>query len=147
MLHFGQRRVLFFLAVLIMLIRPSKGCGGSNGGGSNCQAKDCTMQDWGNWSPCSATCGTSGKKTRTRGIKDPESCGGKCTSPTTEESFCPNKCCPVNCKFSWQSWSPCPVTCGHGNRTRFINIHSLRSCGGKDCPNTVVEKKACGDGR
>lgn len=143
MLHLGQRRVLLFLAVLLMMIRPSEGC---NSGGS-CQAKDCTMHDWGKWSPCSATCGKSGKRMRTRGKKEPESCGGKCALATTEESSCPNKCCRVDCKFSWQSWSPCPVTCGYGNKTRFIKILTFPSCLGNDCPTTVLEKKTCGDGR
>lgn len=139
----GLQCLATFLAALSVMICLSKACGG--GGGSGCSAVDCSVSDWGSWSSCSETCGYGGIRTRSRTVRIKESCKGKPCPDLTETSPCPNTCCPLDCQFSWGTWSPCIVTCGNGTQIRHAILKALPKCGGKDCP--TVETMKCGDGR
>lgn len=139
----GLKRFVIFVAVLSPVEWLSEGCSSS----SSCSSRHCTMGNWNNWSFCSSTCGNSGVRKRSRKKIVWESCGGKCPHSLEETSSCPNTCCPIDCQFAWQTWSPCSASCGYGKRTRQVKISSMSSCGGKDCPKNRSETMACGDGR
>ncbi|XP_028399271.1 protocadherin Fat 4-like [Dendronephthya gigantea] len=112
-----------------------------------CPRRDCTYTQWGQWGACTAKCGYVGIKTRTRSLRSSAQCGGRCDYKYSEQASCPNTCCPIDCRYTWQSWSACDVTCGHGKRTRYMKITSNEKCGGKPCPSTRTQKAVCGDGR
>ncbi|XP_067949186.1 adhesion G protein-coupled receptor B2-like [Watersipora subatra] len=104
----------------------------------------CTCPQWSNWSGCSATCGSTARRTRTRGA-----CTSAC-SPTplqSETGLCPGVStnCPINGGYTqWSQWTTCPVTCGTGSQIR------SRSCtmpppqfGGADCAGGATESRSC----
>ena len=110
-----------------------------------CYRRDCTYYSWSSWGSCTASCGYYGVKKRSRSIRSYASCGGSCSYKTTDSTSCPNTCCPIACRYSWQSWSACDATCGYGKRTRRARIISSPRCGGNRCPGYVTE--TCGNGR
>ncbi|CAH1230750.1 FBN1 [Branchiostoma lanceolatum] len=83
-----------------------------------CCPQNCVWYNWGSWSACTATCGSSGIKDRTRG----RSCTIGCTGEAREVLPCNRRCCPENCVwYNWGSWSACTATCGSSgirDRTR-----------------------------
>ena len=109
-----------------------------------CYPRNCVLSSWGSWSRCSATCGSSGRKTRTRRVLRYAYCGGSCYS-TSQSTSCPGNCCPIACSYSWGSWSSCSATCQYGTRNRSPRIYGRPSCGGTSCPSTQTQR--CGNGR
>jgi hypothetical protein len=57
-----------------------------------CSPRNCVMSAWSSWSPCTATCGSSGEKTRTRSVQIPPACGGSSCGSTS----CRNTTLPRN---------------------------------------------------
>ena len=116
---------------------PSGGSGGGDsggGGGDVCSAVDCTVSSWSSWSSCSRTCG-SGVKTRTRTKTSYASCGGSCHYHSFQETkTCNSNCCPVDCLYSWGSWSSC-LGCGMSSHSRSPTIHRYSRCKGNSCPS------------
>ena len=112
----------------------SSGGGGDSGGGGGCSAVDCTVSSWSSWSSCSRTCG-SGVKTRTRTKTTDESCGGSCHYHYFQETkTCNSNCCPVDCLYSWGSWSSC-LGCGMSSHSRSPTIYRYSRCNGNSCPS------------
>lgn len=92
---------------------------------------------WSTWSSCSASCGFSGRQSRTR------SClGSVCESFPKEVrkcnfGFCPS---PLGLEYglgSWREWTPCSRSCGGGFQTR------RRSCDRPRCYGTRFHLRGC----
>ena len=137
---------LLSLGAIVIVFSSSNACGGGGGGGggdsgggggdicSEEEDHDCTVSSWSSWSSCSRTCG-SGVKTRTRTKTTYESCGGSCYYyHFKERTTCNSNCCPVNCLYSWGSWSSCSG-CGMSSHSRSPTIHRYSRCNGKSCPS------------
>ncbi len=58
-----------------------------------------------------------------------------------ETKVCREKPCPVDCKFSWNSWGTCSVTCGGGRQFRTPLVKTIARHGGKEC--TGIQKRSC----
>ena len=91
---------------------------------------------WDQFSGCSATCGSSGTRSRTRDLVQPEHGGKACPSESDTEE-CNRFACPRDCGVgTWTDYSSCSKTCGGGvmgrNRTS-----TAPEAGGKICPHNV----------
>ncbi|XP_078573545.1 SCO-spondin-like isoform X3 [Branchiostoma floridae x Branchiostoma japonicum] len=131
-------------------------CGGSQCSGDSsqveacnrgCCPQNCQWHNWSSWSACTATCGSSGTQSRTRG-RTLEQCGGReCSGSNREVQACNRQCCPVNCQWSfWGSWSSCSASCGSGTQTRTRSIAVPASCAGRACVGGTTESKSCNEG-
>lgn len=139
-------RVLATATIFFYLIAYSKACDRRRSP-PPCPRRDCTYNSWGAWGACTTKCGYVGIKKRSRTLRSRAQCGGRCDNKFSDQTSCPNTCCPIDCRSTWQSWSACDATCGHGKRTRNMKIISSEKCGGKPCPSTRTQKENCGNGR
>ena len=106
-------------------------------------AVDCALSTWGDWSPCSVTCGDTGTRTRTRVELQAAQNGGEVCPSLTESGSCTPGPCPFHCEVSaWGGWSECSLTCGGGHSQRKRMITSYAKHGGVVCP-TLFVFKAC----
>ncbi|KAK0394261.1 hypothetical protein QR680_000658 [Steinernema hermaphroditum] len=112
--------------------------------------RECLVSNWESWSLCSATCG-KGIRMRSRVYVFPVKAQMfNCHRPTTERQFCNakiNECedseafnskCSVS---SWEAWSDCSVTCGHGQRTR--KRHFMENVDAEACHVNLQEHERC----
>ena len=104
---------------------------------------DCKLGQFGQWSPCSKTCG-GGRQNRVRRELRPASAFGAPCPHRAEERWCKTKTCPVDCELSyWGPWSECvaPKGCGQGSRVHERIIVAVPAFGGKKCgPLKAVQK-------
>ncbi|XP_062521112.1 A disintegrin and metalloproteinase with thrombospondin motifs adt-1-like [Corticium candelabrum] len=126
-------------------------CKGSAAEIRSCNLDECPCDGgysvWSQWDACSVTCGSGGKRTRTRHCTNPppSNNGYSCTDqPASESQNCTSDvCCAID--GSWSSFgafSSCSRDCFTGIRVslRYCN-DSQPQCGGRECegPNAKVE--------
>ncbi|XP_078680020.1 uncharacterized protein LOC144915479 [Branchiostoma floridae x Branchiostoma belcheri] len=107
-----------------------------------CCPRNCQWHSWSSWSSCTATCGSSGTRSRTRS-KTPEYCGGTpCSGSYVQVVGCNRVCCLRNCQ--WGSWGACTAPCGNtGTQTRTRAIAVSASCGGSSCTGGSSQISSC----
>nr|CAB3245037.1 fibrillin-1-like [Phallusia mammillata] len=97
-------------------------CGGTNCTGPEietdtcnhgCCPVDCQTGSWGEFGPCTQTCG-GGYQSRNRSVTVKAKCGGDCLPEKYQA--CATQDCLQKCL--WSNWSKCSVTCGNGTQTR-----------------------------
>ena len=106
---------------------------------------NCLLSVWGDWSPCSRSCGV-GVRSRQRTVtREAQNWGASCPSNLSEEETCRAADCQVNGGWTtWSRWGYCSQTCGTGERSR------SRTCtspppqnGGEQCAGASLETKEC----
>jgi len=100
-------------------------------------ANDCGLSDWGEWTPCSAKCGT-GVVHRERKVLQAARFGGKgCSAGLKETRGCfadKETCGATDCVWGgWEEWSACTCSCGGGTMRRERMIKVAPSNGGALC--------------
>ncbi|KAL3886521.1 hypothetical protein ACJMK2_026506 [Sinanodonta woodiana] len=127
-------------------------CIGPNNETQTCNDKPCPVDgnwaDWGNWYSCTATCGSSVTRSRSRTCTNPApSAGGvNCTGMESDLESCHLNACPVDGNWSdWGHWSTCTATCGS-----WITRYRSRTCtnpapsiGGANCMGTASYSESC----
>jgi len=108
---------------------------------------DCVMEDWVEWSECTATCG-GGQQTRKREIKIPSAHGGTPCEDILEEVLpCSEEACETSscrdCLWEeWGQWGSC-AKCG-GQRFRYRGITQMPNHCGRPCqPNDAKQAGSC----
>ena len=140
-------RLLLVLSPTLLLVGQTRGGWRRRRGGSSSRV-DCTWGGWSEWSDCSRHCGSSGRKSRSRGISRSSSCGGSsCSGPSSQTEAC-NRflCCPsVNCAWSsWSAWGVCNHRCGNaGRQSRSRGIARSAYCGGSGCSGPSRQTQDC----
>lgn len=110
---------------------------------------DCIVSDW-TFGPCTQTCtpegGGAGQREAFRTmLSAPDPLGLPCP-PLQLAAACGTSPCPRDCEMGdWGPWSPCPVQCGGGTRSRLREMISKAKNGGTQCP-AAEERQACGVG-
>jgi len=83
---------------------------------------DCSLNDWGGWSSCSAKCDGGVKERKRDVLTQPEHDGMPCLE-TEDEEACNIQSCSSDCVLSrWTGWSSCSKACNKGSRQRIKNI-------------------------
>jgi hypothetical protein len=96
---------------------------------------DCVMAPWGNWGPCSESCGTKTQRIRQRRVTRDPAHGGKPCPASENTQWCTEKPCPVDCATSiWSNYSPCSAHHCGGVMTRTKTILQQPLHGGAACP-------------
>ncbi|XP_066290743.1 collectin-11-like [Branchiostoma lanceolatum] len=85
----------FLVTAVVLILLASESAAFTRRRRGTCSAVNCQWGPWTSWSSCTAQCGTSGTRTRTRAHSPAASCGGASCSGSnfeTEECnrFCPN---------------------------------------------------------
>lgn len=105
--------------------------------------QDCVLGPWSDYSECSAACGSSGRRSRTRAVVVPAANGGAVCGPMVESHPCNTQDCPQGCHVSaWSEWSGCSATCGGGKQGRMRFVLSEPQHGGQTC-GALFEERDC----
>jgi len=110
--------------------------------------QDCVMDQWSDWSPCSATC-EKGYSVRARQIQVNPQRGGKSCPPEIKEITSCNSgitCFPEreNCVWeAWTNWSACDA---FDKKTRSRGIAQHAANGGLDCEGEFRQIEGCDEG-
>lgn len=124
-------------------------CYGTEDGEEACSIEacpvDCVLNDWSQWSVCSATCG-SGRHVRKRPVLTHNTEGGKpCDqSNMIEYKACVASPCPIHCAWGeWAEWTMCTRSCAGGlsSRNRAENVSA--EFGGKLCSGSTEQEQVC----
>jgi hypothetical protein len=107
---------------------------------------DCMMEDWSQWSECTAPCG-GGSHERARGVARPADHGGKPCLNLADSGECNMDSCDKDCVLSdWTAWGPCSKSClgkstwkvGTQSRTKSIKEPTV---GAGFCPEPHTEMR------
>jgi len=108
---------------------------------------DCQWSAWGEWRPCSSSCG-AGSRNRWRSEARPgNKYGRQCEGGTKVEEACDAGPCPIDCVVStWNEWGSCSTSCGSDGfalRSRDITRHAEN--GGRPCEggDEISQRKTC----
>lgn len=107
---------------------------------------DGNWSEWSPWSVCPNECSGVRKRIRECDSPVPSTGGLPCEGDKEEVSMCNEENCPVDGMWSpWSSWTPCPISCGHGviRRSRRCNNPAPLN-DGKDCSGHGYEEGSCG---
>lgn len=108
---------------------------------------DCAVGDWGDWSPCTTSCG-GGTRVRSRPVITKATNGGTACPALTEVAPCNTATCAYNssCVLSaWSSWQACSKTCGGGEQQRQRSVVVAPTLPGVDC-EALVDRQPCNTG-
>mmetsp|Transcript_29931 Transcript_29931/g.78904 ORF Transcript_29931/g.78904 Transcript_29931/m.78904 type:complete len:910 (-) Transcript_29931:96-2825(-) len=99
---------------------------------------DCSLDEWGGWSSCSAQCG-GGIKERMRVVLRQPSGGGKPCEAVSQSASCGSNACDQDCSLSsWTPWSLCSKACNSGFQERERRVlkeaTGQGSCASHDSP-------------
>ena len=72
--------------------------------------------NWSDWTPCSASCGPSGVRVKSRECMKNNQITFGCTGRVRDQENCNTQACPI--WTSWSNWSECDSSCGMGKQTR-----------------------------
>jgi len=97
---------------------------------------DCKVDEWQEWSACSASCGT-GVKERIRSVLKHAAFGGTPCDSTNEDESCNTQSCDQDCILAeWCEWTACDKECGGGSQSRVRHIATEASgeghCAGEE---------------
>ena len=134
--------LLLALALVSIMWTPSNAWRRRRRRRRRCSVTHCRVSSWSSWSSCSRSCG-GGTSSRSRRKTVSESCGGRCPYSLSSSKRCNTNCCPVNCVYTWGSWSSC-VGCGISTQTRTPRITRYSSCNGRSCP--AKQTQSCDTG-
>ncbi|XP_052105125.1 uncharacterized protein LOC127738077 isoform X2 [Mytilus californianus] len=127
-----------------------KTCDGKSQETESCNTDECPVDggwtEYGEWSPCTKSCGP-GERVRTRTCTSPTPANGgkKCDGRSQETESCYRDECPVDGGWTdYGEWSPCTKSCGTGERFRTRTCTSpAPAYGGKKCDGGSQEKESC----
>ncbi|XP_012942941.1 hemicentin-1 [Aplysia californica] len=101
---------------------------------------------WGEWGPCTASCGR-GEHTRRRTCDNPvpENGGRDCEGPRSETASCMVELCPMEGNWgAWSTWTACSLSCGGGIHFRRRQCDNPRpQNGGSFCPGPDTQQDYC----
>lgn len=107
---------------------------------------DCAVSSFGTWASCSKTCG-SGSQSRSRSVVTSAAFGGKVCPGFTQAQPCNTQSCPIDCVYTYSSWSACSQSCGTGSQSRTRQTEVEAAYGGVQCPpwtqTQVCNAQAC----
>ncbi|KAK2858572.1 hypothetical protein Q5P01_003192 [Channa striata] len=115
--------------------------------GANCEQRNCSWTEWGEWGLCSRSCGV-GQQQRVRTFLRPGINGSWCEDilgGNLEQRFCNIRPCRVDGGWSrWSPWSRCDKRCGGGRsiRTRSCSSPPPKN-GGKKCEGEKNQVRPC----
>nr|CAB3250296.1 A disintegrin and metalloproteinase with thrombospondin motifs gon-1 [Phallusia mammillata] len=114
-------------------------CAGQGTSRIACNSRVCpTFDPWGQWSQCSAACGT-GEQTRTRTCSSgkPQECQGN----SEDRKVCRQPTCQTSKWAPWGSWTQCSKSCGGGQYTRKRTCDEGNS--GPTCVGVTTDSGKC----
>ncbi|CAE7287718.1 adt-1 [Symbiodinium sp. CCMP2456] len=111
----------------------------------SCDAQDCTVSQWGEWGPCSSSCG-AGQQSRSRHIvslRTLDGIGCKKGLGMTQQCEGEHYCGKLDCEWGeWSDWSGCTCSCDGGQQTRTRHIARAPRNGGLPCQEGDKEQIA-----
>ena len=111
-----------------------------------CPDVDCEVSSWTAWSSCTASCGNTGRASRTRYVTRKKECSSNDCPGLSENRDCNRVCCPEDCVYSWSAWSSCKGCGPNGEQTSLRIISQNEGCGGT-CNVNPSRKRTCDTGK